>query len=165
MSDVTYKLQADIRRKAADAVPGPGEGANLKYLCATKSVTARTANDTMKLVRLPSNARIAGNSKVSWDDIASTGAPTLDIGVAPVNDAKNLVTADADALTDGLDIAAAAGTALMVKDHANYGKQLWEYVAGLTADPGCLMDIYASFVDANTNVTGDVTAEVFFYFD
>lgn len=165
MSDVAYTLAADVRRKAYDAVVGPGEGANLKYLAATKSVTARTAGHTMKMVRLPSNARISGLSKVSWDDIASTGSPTLDIGVAPVDDPRNLITADPDALTDGLDLATAAGTALMVKDHANYGKQLWEYVAGLTSDPGGLLDIYVSFVDANTNVTGDVTLEVLFYFD
>lgn len=165
MADVAYTLRADVRRTAADAVVGKGEGANLKTVTATRSVTARTANHTMRMVRLQSNARLSGLSQVYWDDLASTGAPTLDIGVAPVNDSANLITADPDALNDGLDIAAAAGSARMIKDHANYGKQLWEFVAGLTSDPGGLMDIYVSFVDANTNATGDVTLEVVFSYD
>jgi len=166
MSDVAYTLKADIRRKAHDAIPGPGEGSSdLKVLIATKSVTARTANQTMKMVRLPSNARLAGTSRIHWDDLASSGTPTIDVGLAPVDDSKNLITADPDALTDGLDVATAAGSAVIIKDHANYGKQLWEHVAGLTEDPNCMLDVYVSFVDANTNVTGDVTIEVYFYFD
>lgn len=164
MTDVTYTLKADLRRDA-DMPVGKGEACNAKVICATKSVTARTAGHTMKMIRLPSNARISGLSQVYWDDLANTGSPTLDIGVAPVEDAANAVTADPDALNDGLDIAAAAGSARIVKDHANYGKKLWEYVSGLTADPNMLMDIYVSFVDANTNVTGDVTLEVVYTLD
>lgn len=165
MSDVAYTLAATVRRNAADAVPGKGEGASLKTVIATRSVTARTAGHTMKMVRLPSNARICGNSYVHWDDLASSGSPTLDIGVAPVNDSANAITADPDALNDGLDLFTAAGSARAIKDHANYGKQLWEFVSGLTSDPNCLLDVYVSFVDANTNATGDVTMELVFYFD
>lgn len=165
MADVVYTLNAVVRRTAADAVVGQGEAGNLKVITATRSVTARTANNTMRMVRLPSRARMHGLSRVHWDDLASAGAPTLDIGVGPVGDVNNVITADADALNDGLDLATAAGTALMIKDHANYGRQLWEYVAGLTSDPGGLLDIYVSFVDANTNATGDVTLEVAFTID
>ncbi len=164
MSDVSYTLKADLRRKSA-IVPGPGDAANLKFLTATKSVTARTANNTMKMMSIPSNARIAGISRVHWDDLASTGSPKLDIGLAPVNDAANLVTADPDALNDGLDLATAAGNAAVIKDHANYGKQAWEHISGLTADPGGLLDVYVSFVNANTNTTGDVTLELAFTLD
>lgn len=164
MSDVVYTLKAGVRRQA-DVVPGKGLASTLGVVTATRSVTARTANNTMKMVSLPSNARLHGISRVSWDDLASTGSPTLDIGIAPVNDAANAVTADPDALNDGLDLATAAGTALMIKDHANYGKQVWEYVSGLTSDPAMQMDIYVSFVDANTNTTGDVTLEVYYSFD
>ena len=164
MSVVSFTLKATVRRNAADAIPGPGEGTNLKYLCATKSVTARTAGNTMKVATLPSSARIAGNSLISWDDIASTGSPTLDAGIAANSDPSNTYTADPDALTDGLDVATAAGTAKLIKDHANYGKALWE-LFGLTEDPKIPLDIYLSFVDANTNVTGDVTTEIFYFFD
>lgn len=162
MPDLTYTLKGTVRRNAADAVPGKGEATALKILTITRSVTARTANDTLKFVRLPSNARIHGLSKVFWDDLASSGAPTLDMGVASVN---SNITSDADALTDGLDVAGSASSAALIKDHANYGKQLWEYVSGVTSDPGGLLDIYGSFVDAATNATGDVTLEVVYSFD
>lgn len=163
MSNVSYTLAATSRRNAYDAVPGPGEGTNLKYLCATKSVTARTAGNTMKIATLPSSARLAGPSKLSWDDLATTGAPTLDAGIAANNDPHNDYTADPDALTNGLALAT-AGTSLMIGDHAKYGKTLWE-LFGLTEDPGILLDIYVSFLDAATNTTGDVTAEIYYYFD
>lgn len=162
MPDVSYTLKSTVRRNAADAVPGKGEAANLKVLTATRSATARTANDTLKFVRLPSTARIHGLSRLSWDDLASTGSPTLDMGVGSVD---SNITSDPDALNDGLDLATATGNVALIKDHANYGKQLWEYVSGLTADPGGMLDIYGSFVDANTNTTGDVTLEVVFSFD
>lgn len=162
MPDISYTLKGTVRRNAVDAVYGKGEAANLKVLTITRSATARTANDTLKFIRLPSNARIHGLSKVYWDDLASTGSPTLDMGVGSVD---SNITSDPDALTDGLDIAAAAGSAALIKDHANYGKQLWEYVSGQTTDPGGMLDIYGSFVDANTNTTGDVTLEVVFSFD
>lgn len=164
MSDVNYTLRATLRRNS-EVVIAQGEAGNLKVIGATRSVTARTNGNTMRMVRLPSNARIAGMSRVYWDDLASTGSPTLDIGVAPVNDSANLITADPDALNDGLDLFTAAGSAALIKDHANYGKQLWEHVAGLTADPGGMLDIYVSFVDANTNTTGDVSVEVAYTLD
>lgn len=162
MADIAYTLKATVRRAAADAVPGKGDGPNLKVVTATKSATGRTANDTLFFMRLPSNARIHGLSHVAWDDIASSGAPTLDLGFAPVG---SNFTADPDALNDGLDVAGGAGTAKLVKDHANYGKMAWEFISGLTADPGGQVDLYGSFVDANTNVTGDVTVEVAFTVD
>lgn len=164
MATVSYTLKSTVKRNAADAIPGPGEGTNLKYLVATKSVTARTAGHTMKIATLPSNARLAGSSLISFDDLASSGSPTLDAGIAANSDPANAYTADPDALNDGIDIATAAGTAKLIKDHANYGKALWE-LFGLTSDPGILLDIYVSFVDANTNATGDVTVEIFYFFD
>lgn len=165
MADVSYTLSATVRRNAYDSVAGAGDAANMKVVTATRSVTARTNGNTMKMIRIPSRARLHGLSRVHWDDLASTGSPTLDIGLAPVDDKANAITADADALNDGLDLATAAGTALMIKDHANYGKQAWEYVSGLASDPGGFLDIYVSFVDANTNATGDVTLEVVYTVD
>jgi len=163
MSEVTYTLAATPRNNAYDAVPGTGESTSGKYLVATKSVTARTEDDTMKVITLPSNARLAGTSKLSWDDLASAESPTMDAGLAPASDYANDYTADPDALSAGHDVTS-AGTGLMIADHANYGKPLWELM-GETEDPGILIDIYLSFVDAATNVTGDVTAEVSYYFD
>ena len=159
MADLDYTLRSDIRRDNVATI-GSGEAGNTKKVATTKSVTARSDGDTLKLLTLPSNARIHGDSLVSWDDLASSGSPTMDIGIGSVD--SNL-TSDPDALLNGLDVTG-AGTNKLVSDHANYGKKLWE-LAGLSSDPGGEIDIYASFVDAATNVTGDVTLEVEYTLD
>lgn len=159
MTDLTYTLKADVRRDTV-ATLGAGEAGNSKIVGATKSVTARADGDTMKMVRMPSAARISRNSHVAWDDLASTGSPTMDVGVGSVD---SNITSDPDALLAGLDVTS-AGTSALVTDHANYGKPLWE-LAGLSTDPGGELDIYFSFVDAATNVTGDVSIEVVYTLD
>lgn len=159
MTDVNYTLRSTVHR-ANVATVAQGEAGNVKKIACSKSVTARSANDTMKAIRMPSNARIHGDSLISWDDLASSGSPTLDVGIGPVD---SNMTADADALRNGLDITS-AGTAKLVADHADYGKMLWE-LAGLSEDPSGELDIYFSFVDAATNVTGDVTLEVEYTLD
>jgi hypothetical protein len=143
----------------ADAGEG---GGRLKYWCDTVELAASDATSTIHLARIPSNARIAGISKLYFDDLASSGSPTLDIGVYPIRSAD--FTADPDALNDGIDVATAAGSAAVVKDIANYGKRLWE-IAGLTADPKCDMDIKVAVLDAATNATGTVTLELFYAYD
>ena len=80
MSDVTYTLSATVRRNAYDSVAGAGDGANVKVVTVTRSVTSRTNGNTMKMVRVPSRARLHGLSRIHWDDLASSGSPTLDIG-------------------------------------------------------------------------------------
>ena len=164
MASITYTLKSTIRRAAADAVPGPGEGANLKILTATRSATARTLADTLKFVTLPSNARIHALSRVSWDDLASTGSPTLSLGVAPTSDPSNAISASATCLNSALDLATATNAAALLGDHANSGKMLWELL-GLTSDPGVSLDIYGTIAGAGTNTTGDVTMDVVYSFD
>lgn len=159
MTDLTYTLRADVRRQSVATI-GQGEAGNVKAVAVSKSVTARTAGDTMKMLRMPSNARIHRSSQVAWDDLASAGAPTMDVGVGSVD---SNITSDPDALLNGLDVTG-AGTNNLVSDHADYGKPLWE-LAGLSSDPGGELDIYVSFVDAATNVTGDVTLEVYYTLD
>lgn len=159
MTDTSYTLRADVRRKSVATI-GVGEAGNVKKVATSKSVTARSDGDTMKLLTLPSTARIHGDSLVSWDDLASSGAPTMDVGVGSVD---SNITSDPDALLAGLDVTS-AGTNALVSDHADYGKMLWE-LAGLSEDPSGELDIYVSFVDAATNVTGDVTLEVEYTLD
>jgi hypothetical protein len=162
MPDIVYTSAATVRRAAADAVPSKGEGPNLKVVTATKSLASPAQNSTHKFGRFDTNARLHGASRIYWDDLASSGAPTLDIGLAPVN---SNFTADPDALNDGLDAATATPTgAAIIKDHANFGKTLWE-LAGLTSDPGGQIDVYVSVVDAAGNLTGDVTLEMFISHD
>lgn len=147
-------------RSLADAGEG---GGRVKYWCETIEQAAASANDRIFLAVVPSNARICGSSTVYWDDLASSGAPTLDLGFSPIRTAD--FTADDDGLNDGLDVAAAAGSARVVKNIADYGKRAWEYVNGLTADPKCDMYLIGTIKDAATNQTGTVTLELFYTYD
>ncbi len=147
-------------RTLADA----GEaGGRVKVWVETVELTAATANDTVYLAVIPSNARILGMSKVYWDDLASSGSPTLDLGFTPIRSGD--FTADPDALNDGLDVATAAGSSAVIKDVANYGKRAYEFINGLTADPKCDLYLIGSIVDAGTNQTGTVTLELFYTYD
>lgn len=121
---------------------------------ATISSASPAAATEWVFARIPSNARIHYSSVVSWDDLASAGAPTLDLGFKAV--AANITT-DVDALNDGLDLATATTAARVIKDHANAGKMAWEFVSGQTTDPGGFLDVIGTVLDANCNATGDVT--------
>lgn len=159
MTDVAYDLRSDVRR-ANEAIIGQGEAGNQKVVYASKSVTARADGDTLKMLRVPSNARIGAGSTVYWDDLETTNSPTMDVGVGSVD---NNITSDPDALLAGLDVTS-AGSSALIADHANYGKQLWE-LAGLSEDPNGPLDIYFSFVDAATDTTGDVTLKLEYTLD
>lgn len=125
---------------------------------ATVEVTAAaSAGSVYTMFRVPSNMRILGQSTVYFDDLASTGAPTIDFGVKAVN---SNITTDADALNDGVDVATAAGSARMIKDIVNYGKRAWEF-SSETSDPGGFIDITISILDAAANTGGTITAELF----
>lgn len=125
---------------------------------------AASVASTYRMHRLPSNARIMPGSKVMFDDLASSGSPLIDIGVQSIT-GKSDITADPDALNDGIDVAGAAGEAALVKDIANWGLPLWDYVNGVTADPGVLLDIYISITDAATNTGGTITSLVIYTVD
>ena len=123
---------------------------------------AATSGTEYRFFRLPMSARIHGISEVRWDDLASSGSPTLDVGFAPVN--ANF-TKDLDALNDGLDVATAAGHSRMIKDIANYGKQVWEFISGATAATTGFADLTISIQDAATNTGGTVTATIVYSID
>lgn len=117
------------------------------------AAAAASAASVYTMARIPSNARIHGLSTVAFDDLASTGSPTLDFGLKAVD---GNITTDDDCLNDGVDCATAAGTAKLVKSHENYGKRAWEYTAE-TADPGGLLDVIVTIKDAAVNTGGDIT--------
>lgn len=124
-------------------------------LDSTVEVAAAAAAGTeYVMARLPAEARIHGLSIVRFDDLASTGSPTIDFGLKAVD---GNVTSDDDALNDGVDVAAAAGSAQLVKDHANYGKRAWEYVNGQTTSPGGFLDVIVTTKDAACNTGGTIT--------
>ena len=130
---------------------------------ATVEVTAAaSANSIYTMMRIPSSARITGLSKLSFDDLASTGSPTLDIGLKAVN--ANITT-DPDALNDGINCYSAASTATVVKDIANFGKEAWEYVSGASTDPGGFFDVIVTLADADANTGGTITMTLVFTLD
>lgn len=161
MADVTYTKTATVRRNAV-ATYSKGDAANVKAIDATVNIaSSAAAGTTYKFVRVPSNARIFGQSEIAWDDLDDSNSATLDVGFASVD---SNVTSDDDALTDGLD-ATTAGTAKLIKDHANYGKQAWEFVSGQTSDPGGELDLYVTLKDHAASKEGDVTVSLFYTVD
>lgn len=146
-------------RTLADAGEG---GGRLKYWCESIELPAAADSDVVYLAVVPSNARLAGISKLYFDDLASSGTPTIDLGFAPIRTAD--FTKDDDCLNDGIDVSTAAGSAAVIKDVANYGKRAWELL-GASADPKCDMYLIATVKDAATNATGSVTLELFFTYD
>jgi hypothetical protein len=163
MADLSYTNKATQRRNA-NIGTAQGNGIAYKPIVHTSTIelAGSASGTTVLLARVPSNARIGLHSDVYWDDLATSGSPTLDIGIGPVD---GNVTADPDALNDGLNLSSAASSSRVVKDIANVGKQVWEYVNGQSNDPGGLLDIYVSVKDAATNATGTISAEFMLYFD
>jgi len=116
-------------------------------------------------LEIPANLRIAGNSRIYWDDLATSGSPTLDLGLYAVN---GNVTSDDDALNDGLAISAVSTAnvgAQVIKDIANFGKRAWEFVSGQTTDPTGTLRIKGIVRDAATTQTGTITLDLYGYLD
>lgn len=159
-SNIMTGLAADPR---VPGQPGLGNGAVRSWIETVEVGAADSATSTYLMARIPSNARILGASKFYSDDLASAGAPTMDIGVFnPSGETK--ITDDDDALNDGIDVATVTDTAV-VKDIANYGKRLWEHVASQTEDPKGDLEIKLTLKDADVNVGGTVTVELFYTLD
>lgn len=105
-------------------------------------------------VRIPSNARIHGLSRIAGDVLdATANTPTLDLGFKAVD---GNITSDDDALNDGIDLSGSAFDVRLIKDHANSGKMAWE-ILGLSSDPGGLLDVTATIKDAAAAAGGTLT--------
>jgi len=145
---------------ANDVRLGHGIGGDVKGFSRTIEIEeAANQNSTYVIGYVPASARIFGISRVSWDDLASTGSPTIRVGL--FGEGGN-VADDDDALTDSLDVATAAGSAGLIKDIANYGKKAWQLVSGQTAEPKRWLKIVATVNAAAVNTGGTLTVEVFF---
>ncbi len=145
--------------------PPSQTGAAKREVVITRTVelAASDSSSTINFCRIPSNARITGLSRIYWDDLATSGSPTLDIGLYAVN--AN-VTSDDDALNDGLALSAVSTAGIgspVIKDIANYGLPAWDHVANVTADPGGFLDVKGVIRDAATTATGTVTLELRYY--
>lgn len=150
------------------ALANPGlAGGRLRVWSETVEVgSADSATSTYHMARLPSNARLFGLSKWYWDDLASAGSPTLDLGLFnPTGLSGGTDDSTTGSVTDGADAATvnAVGTAC-VKDPAKMGKRLWE-IWGLSADPRQEIDVKVMLLDADVNVGGTVTVELVYSLD
>lgn len=151
--------------RGVDATHGIGSAGNVKNKTLTVEVdSAASATSTYfgAKARIPSNARILGISKFHFDDLASSGSPTMDIGLFAVD---SNITDDDDALNDGIDVATAAGNTSVVKAVENYGKRAWELVSGQTTDPKGELDVKVTLKDAAVNTGGTITLELFYTLD
>ena len=142
-----------------------GGAYSVKNLCSTVEVTvSTTVGRTINFGHIPSGARILGTSKLYWDDIATSGSPTLDLGLAAVD--GNLVNADdPNALYDAGDVTSAStGTSFPVAIDS-IGLPAWDHVASETVDPGGDLSVYGSLVDAPINLAGTVTLDLYYVVD
>lgn len=143
------------------ADPGEGGGKTRVWVETIETTASDSVSSTYTLARLPSNARILGSSMLYWDDLATTGSPTLDLGV--YNITGNLITNDDDGLSDGHGVSS-AGSGRVVGNIANYGKRLWEFVNGQTVDPKCDLEIKAVLRDAALTASGAGTVTIELYY-
>lgn len=162
MADVSYTGNSTVRRDSTDVVTGVGHGYSKKTVCTTVEVASATAaGSTYKVARIPSNARICMSSHVYWDDLTTTGSPTMDVGLGSVS---NNITEDPDALNNGLDVSS-AGDGRLITAIADGGLPAWDHVNGQASDPGGELDVYISIVDAAHTTTGTVTVELDYVVD
>jgi len=164
MADVTYSQKATEKRASQGIVPGKGDANNLKCLVSAAIELAPTASgQTILFGRIPANSRISGLSRVYWADLSTTGAPTLDLGLASVS---SNVTSDDDCLSAGHTLATAdvAGEPVL-DDIVDNGDFAWSIVGASTA-PGGELDVYGTIRDAATaGLTDTLMVEIYGYFD
>lgn len=165
MADITYNQRATERRASPGVIPGKGDANSLKVLI---SSTVELADDasvgtTVTFGRIPSNARLSGRSRIYWDDLATTGSPTMDLGLASVD---SNITSDPDALSNGHGLSSAdVEGAIAISGIENHGLPAWDFVNGQSSDPKGELDVYGSIADAATTLTGTITVELLGYFD
>jgi hypothetical protein len=153
---------ATQRRAVADLVVGNGISYNVKNLCATVELATSASGTVIDFGLIPSNARILGCSRLYNDDLATSGSPTLDIGLIAVD---GNITSDPDAINDGIALSAAGSDLQVVKDHANLALPAWDYANGVTADPGGSLLVRGVVKDAATNAAGTITLDLYYVID
>ncbi len=159
-----YTLKGTTRRATAGLATGKGEAYKSSSITKTVELAAAASASTFELGYIPSNARLLGASRIYWDDLATSGSPTLDIGLFPVD---GNITGDDDAINDGMDLATINSTVGLhvIKDIANFGVPAWSLVNGQTTDPGGVLLVKATTKDASTTATGTITCELHYVID
>lgn len=131
------------------------------YSSTVEVTAAASATSTYLMARLPADARIHPSSLVGWDDLASTGAPTFDIGTFNLSGS---IADDDNSLNDGLDAATATTGTHLLADVADYGKPLWQ-IAGGSSNPGGWCDVYVTLKDAAANTGGTLSMSIIYSVD
>lgn len=145
------------------AAPGLAGGILHRVAFKVEMTAAASDTSTYRIARLPSGCRLSDLSYISFDDLASTGSPTLDIGIDnPTGRTSDTITFDVDAINDGLDAATATRFARLIKSIDNVHLPLWDYVNGQTTDPGGQLDIVITLDDADANTGGTIQGEIFY---
>lgn len=137
-----------------DPIPQNGYADKVSRLCTSVEVSASASvSSTYVLARLPSSARLGGLSKLYWDDMATAGSPTLDIGAEGPSE-----TYDDDSINDGLALSSASTGSIVIKTIDNYTKPLWE-ICGLSSDPNEIFTIKGKIKDAAVTTGGTLISE------
>tara|TARA_R110000744_G_scaffold212207_4_gene331225 strand:+ start:807 stop:1316 length:510 start_codon:yes stop_codon:yes gene_type:complete len=143
--------------------PGHAGGAVRTWIDTVEVGAADTASSTYLMARLPSNAVILPTSTVYWDDLTTTGSPTVDVGVFNLS-GKSDFTDDPDALSNGHDVTAAGSGAMITQGASisSYGIPLWDHINGVTTDPKTDVDIKLKLVDANVVGGGSMSVVIYY---
>lgn len=139
---------------------GIGEAATVKSKIATVELAASSAGTVVNFFKIPSNARILPSSRLYNDDLATSGSPTLDIGLK-----GDQITDDPDAIGNGFAIDAAGSDVVVISDVANVGLPAWDFVNGQTSDPLGYLTVYGTVADAATTATGTVSLQLDYVLD
>lgn len=160
------ETRATEKRTSQGLASGKGDANTVTVLTSVQETGAVVADgDTIYFGNVPSNARFLGTSKVYWDDLATSGSPTLDIGLGAVD--GNLANSDdPDALSNGHAVSATTTSgASAISEINNIGTPAWDLVASETSDPGGVLKVYGSIVDAATTQAGTIVLELHYLVD
>lgn len=118
----------------------------------TNADDSDTSTYTM-FTKVPLSARLMHGTIVHNDDLGTSTAPDLDVGLFPED---SQFTADDDALASAL-AGETAGEKAVPADHKDAGKQLWEYINGVTENPGGFATIKITVDTADIDAAGDIS--------
>jgi len=156
-------------RRAENTTFGKGGGQLISFGARTIELAGVASGSVIDFkLNIPSNVRLAGCSRLYHDDLATSGSPTVDLGLYAVD---GNITSDDDALNDGIAVSAVMTASTqtigvpVVKDYANLGKPAYLFVNGQTTDPGGELAVKGVVRDAATNATGTVTLDLYGYLD
>lgn len=149
-------------KRGVNNAAGHGLAGSVKCLSATVEVTAAaTAASTYDFGDIPNGARILGISKLSYDDLASSGTPTVRLGLFSIG---GNITSDDDALASSVNVYTAASSTTLPTNIDSYGKRAWEFVSGQTSAPQGNLKVKAT-LDADCNTGGTMTLELYYTVD